>query len=229
MRVVHERSAELYELIRTEDVDGVLTIATLDDVAEAWCRYTSKPNDSDWWAIEFFKVRPLIGNRELHRAALLRLLEHATSDLVIGCIGAGPLEDFVTRTGSLDGRRVDPYSRADDESDLQWLETQAATNAKLRQALSGVWAGNVVSEQTMTRLDRAAGTHLTRPRPREEWPPEVRAMHDAEVALAEVAGPEWETIDQPSEEQRRAIDAYHRAHADFLDLIRRGGRPNEPG
>ena len=41
-------------------MDGLLQVVTMDEVAEAWCRYTERrernsdgDNDPDWWAIEF--------------------------------------------------------------------------------------------------------------------------------------------------------------------------------
>jgi len=91
-------------------------------------------------------VSPLSRNRELYRAALLKLLEHAPESL-IALIGAGPLEDFIS----------------DDESDLQWLEANAATNERLRSALSMVWVWRRVTPATLSRLEAAARVPLDRP------------------------------------------------------------------
>jgi hypothetical protein len=180
-RVVHPRHRELIELVDADDISGVLALASLDDVAAAWCRYAQKPSEDrddtevepDWWAVVFFWARPLFEDRELHRAALLKLIERADSDDVIGQVAAGPLENFMSNN----------------ESDLQWLEANAARNPKLRQAIAGVWID--LTPANMARLDRAAGTPLTRPLPREALPRELLAVDDAQAALVEASGSEW--------------------------------------
>jgi hypothetical protein len=152
---------ELQRFIDDGDLEGLLSVVTLDEVAATWCRYTATPHaardhegidDPDWWAVEFFFTEAYFANRELQRSVLLKLLEHATSELLIACIGAGPLEDFIT----------------DDEDNLRWIEHQAPRNERLRLALRNVWAADDVTEQTLLRLDAAAGQQLPRPRPREE-------------------------------------------------------------
>jgi hypothetical protein len=173
------RQAELQRLVDAEDVDGVLRVADLDELADAWCRHTAREHptadDPDWWAVEFFMMRPLFDAVEVHRAALLKLLEHAPDDRVIGCIGAGPLENFVS----------------DDPDDLAWLETQAASNPRLRAALAGMWVALDLTEETLARLDRAAGTELTRPPPRDEWPAPVREYQDALDEARRHLGDDW--------------------------------------
>jgi hypothetical protein len=152
--MVHVRHEELEGLVDEGDISGVLRIASLDDVAEAWCRYTAREHADDeddypdWWAVEFFMMRSLVDARKVHREALLKLLEHAPDDHVIGCIGAGPLEDFVS----------------DDADDLAWIERHAVSNPRLREALAGMWVATLVSEDTLRWLDHAAGKQLPRPR-----------------------------------------------------------------
>jgi hypothetical protein len=48
--------------------------------------------DADWWAWSFlFDCLP--SKPELHREAILKLLEHAPDDRVVSVVGAGPFED----------------------------------------------------------------------------------------------------------------------------------------
>jgi len=136
--------------VEAEDVDAVLSIAPVDDVAQAWCSYESRGgsrelsyDDPDWWAIEFFMMRGI--STETYRRLLLALCEYG-DDSLVGIIGAGPLENFVS----------------DDEEDLAWLESQATRLPRLRAAFANVWAHGEVSEQTMLRLDRIAGIRLPR-------------------------------------------------------------------
>jgi alkylation response protein AidB-like acyl-CoA dehydrogenase len=63
--MAHHRHEELQALVDDEDIDGVLRIADLDELAEAWCRYEAREHwrdeddDPDWWAVEFFMMRSL--------------------------------------------------------------------------------------------------------------------------------------------------------------------------
>jgi len=150
-----DRSSELLQaLVDDEDLEGLLQVVTMDEVADAWCRYTERrehagPDDDadpDWWAIEFFMMRPIFSNGRVYRSGLLALLRRANSDYLVSCVAAGPLENFVS----------------DDESDLRWLEQEAARNEVLRRALTGVWCHGHVSEATFARLERAAGQALPR-------------------------------------------------------------------
>ena len=111
----------LQALVDDEDLDGLLEVVTIDEVAEAWCCYTERREhsgpaddaddaDPDWWAIEFFMMRTIFRNGPVYRSALLALLSRAKSDYLVSCVAAGPLEKFVS----------------DDESDLRWLEQEAA-------------------------------------------------------------------------------------------------------
>ena len=150
----HLTPEQLQALVDDEDLDGLLQVVTMDEVAEAWCRYTERRErdsdgdaDPDWWAIEFFMVRPIFRNGRAYRSALLALLARANTVFLLSCVAAGPLENFVS----------------DDESHLRWLEMEAPRNENLRQALAGVWCYTHVTEATFARLDRAAGQALPRP------------------------------------------------------------------
>ena len=145
-------SRVLEALVLDERLDQLFTMVTFDDVAAAWCRYHESKNsaiedkDPNWWAVNLFFTQEIFRRGDLYRALLLKIVEHA-SDAVLGDIGAGPLENFVS----------------DDEDDLRWLEQECSTNPGFRKALSGVWCDTFVSEATMRRLDAAAGTPVGRP------------------------------------------------------------------
>lgn len=167
------------------DFGELLDDATIEEVAEAWHRYTATPEPDDdhpdWWAIEVLMDSAVYRHPDLIRALLLKLVELAPDEHNLGCVGAGPLENFLS----------------DDEDDLRWIEAECAHNEGLRQALSGVWVDGAVTDETLRRLDAAAGTTLPRRRPREEWPPELIASEQAALAFDEVRSriPEdqWET------------------------------------
>lgn len=143
----------LQQLVDDEDLDGLFALVTLDEVAIAWCSYTDRDHgpaqaaddDPEWWAIELFYTTEIFRRSATYRALLLKLVEHG-SDWALGCVGAGPLENFVS----------------DNEGDLQWLERECAVNPKLRTALSGVACSTFVSPQNMDRLDAAAQVPLAR-------------------------------------------------------------------
>jgi hypothetical protein len=148
---VADESEILEALVSEENLDGLLAVVSLDDIATAWCRCQSAAHSEDEsehpdrWAIDLFFTSELFRRPELYRSLLLKLVEHA-DDSALGQISAGPLEDFVS----------------DDPDDLVWLEFQCASNPKLRTALAGVWCSNDVEPATLERLDAAAGVKLAR-------------------------------------------------------------------
>src|SRR5262245_50124916 len=99
--VAHPRHEELQELSDDDDLDGILEIATLDEIAQAYCRYRTEDDEDfetthpDWWAVQIFFDREIFERQDLYRALLLKLVEHA-DDERLGAVGAGPLEDFVS-------------------------------------------------------------------------------------------------------------------------------------
>jgi hypothetical protein len=183
-------------------LDRLLNTVTLDDIAAAWCRHNSELGkgieDPDWWAVDFVLSSDLESNRDLHRATLLKLFEHADSEDLIACVGAGPLEDFIS----------------EDEDDLQWLEAQAASNVKLRSALGGVWIR--VSEPTFERLDRAAGRRLRRPSRSGIEHPVARRFREARDRMVVLLGPDWtnEIYERPVTPEVQA------AHDELMGAIR---------
>lgn len=135
------------------DIDGLLTIVSLDDIALAWHRYVGADEPKghhhpDWWAMGLLMDSDLFQRTDLHRALLLKLIEHGPDD-ALGYVAAGPLEDLLS----------------DDEEDLVWLETQCTHNSRLREALAEACCATWVSDATMARLDAAARQPLLRLRP----------------------------------------------------------------
>jgi len=183
-------------------VDRLLAMVTLDDIADAWCRHNSEfgkgIDDPDWWAVDFVLSCGLDMNRELERAILPKLVEHADSEHLIACVGAGPLEDFIS----------------EDEDDLRWLEAQAASNVKFRTALGVVRVR--VSESTFERLDRAAGRRLRRPISPGVENPVARRFRAARDRMVELLGPNWnkEIYERPVTPEVRA------AHDELMEAIR---------
>lgn len=104
----------------------------IDDVARAWLQHATAAEDEQpslWWSWGIVYSVEDWADEETHRRLLERLVDLADRD-TIWDVAAGPLEDFVAnRNGRLD-----------------WLEQQAAINAKFVEALSGVWT------QAKTRL-----------------------------------------------------------------------------
>lgn len=172
------RSRELDELIMQGRLDVVLQHVTVDEFATAWCRYSAQPSDEhaeedpDWWAISF-TISAALEHHPIVRPLLLALIDAAPDERVVGNIGAGPLEDFIS----------------DDEDDLAWLEAESPSRPKLAQAVAGAWVAGSVSASTLVRLDRIAGVPLVRPRPKDEWPRELVELDDATRDIAALLDP----------------------------------------
>ncbi len=145
---------ELQRLVDRQAYRELLEKVSLADVAEAWVAYHSpthiKGADDDpyWWAVEFW----LAGtgaweDEDVVRAGLLALVDAAPNEL-LGHVGAGPLEVFVSN----------------DESRIRWIEEQAARSPRFRRALANVWTWGTESNEVAARLERAAGVRLERPK-----------------------------------------------------------------
>lgn len=149
----HPRWPELDELvIWSSDPTEVLQIATLDEIAEAWCTTVAQDEkddeDPDFWAWSFFSMTGLFeGDRQLHRDAIEALLRRAGDDRdLLGAIGAGPLEDFLPQL----------------EEDFRWLERLALELPGTRIAVGTMWVGDELTAWQMERLDQIADKPLTR-------------------------------------------------------------------
>lgn len=144
---------ELEALVDADELDAVLALVSLDEVAEAWCRYQSvhhpfgEEEHPDRWAADLLLSREVFRRNELYRTLLLKLVEHADVE-VLGVVGAGPLENF----GLVD------------EENLVWLEQQCRVNSRLRQALANVWVWGELPPAICRRIERAAEVPLARPK-----------------------------------------------------------------
>jgi len=159
--------ATLYRLVNAEDLDGVLALVSVDEIAAAWCQMSvrqsrgdvpSATDESDWfstdphwWALEFWWLasgRELLPAREdLARDLLIAMVAHAPSDAVLLHIGAGPFEEFIRP----------------DEDRVRWIEQQANASSKFRTALANVRIWDQPS-WVFDRVQGAAGVPLARPR-----------------------------------------------------------------
>jgi hypothetical protein len=157
----------LNDLALFGELDELFKLVTLEDLADAWCRYQSRPHiyeveeeDPDEWAMLFLTGGGGMDDLDEPRTrALLDLLvDRAPNDTVIEMIGAGPLEDFIVRHN---------------EDRLNWIEQRASSSARFRQALARVWIWNI-DPDAFARVERVAGVPLARP--------------DEDVALDIVAG-----------------------------------------
>src|SRR5437868_2593866 len=122
-------SARLESLLDGGDLDGLLSVVSLDDVADAWLCYTARSRrseamewpDADWRAIEFWlTASPIWDAEDLVQRGLLALVAHVSDDLLLEYVGAGPVESYEGRTPEAN----------------EWLEAQADGSARFRLALS---------------------------------------------------------------------------------------------
>jgi hypothetical protein len=146
---------EARRLLNAEAVDELLCLVTPEEMGSAWCRYATRvvrnelPDDHEWaddedgWAPELYYESPFWANESFVRAFLLTVADSAP-DEVLGWVGAGPLEDFIT----------------EDADRLAWVEQQAARSERFRRALGNVRIDSEVSTEAFRRLERAAGASL---------------------------------------------------------------------
>ena len=145
----------LEELLDNYRVDELLSLVTLEEIADAWCRYQTRPHidgvedeDPDWWAVELLMRDYFLRSDEPRvRAVLDLLVGRAPDDDVLGVVAAGPLEDLVMEA---------------DEDRLRWIEQRAEESPRFRQALQRVWVWRLPPD-ALARVEQAAGTSLARP------------------------------------------------------------------
>jgi hypothetical protein len=144
-------------------------------------------------------------DRNLRRRGLLALLRATDDERVLGCVGAGPLENFVS----------------DDEDDLRWLEAQARQSQSFRIALRNVWADTCVTEETLARLDAAAGETLARVPADYVASPESVAAEEARQALFEIGGEDWASVfvNPRTPEERAVVERFHTAQSRWMDTL----------
>jgi hypothetical protein len=147
-------SERLKSLVDDLDIDELLNLVSLTDIAQAWCRYETKhehdlqsaTEDPDWWAVDLWNTHEFLKDEDRRREGLLALLEVASTGYILGMIGAGPLEDFITA----------------DEDRVRWLEFQAAESPNLREALKSAWIEHTRPRWVIERLERAARGPMVR-------------------------------------------------------------------
>jgi hypothetical protein len=144
---------ELEELIMEGQIARLLSVVTLEEVADAWCSYHTRTHfpgveddDSDWWAVDLLLDGEFWSDELRVRTVINLLVERARDDRVLAVVGAGPLEDFIS----------------DDEDRLIWIERRAAASARFRDALRHVWISKL-GPNVFARVERAAGEELARP------------------------------------------------------------------
>ena len=145
-------SKRLEELILYGEVEEALSLVTLDEVADAWCRYQARPHvpgveedDPDWWSVDLLLGGQFYAEEQRQRTLLDLLIERAQDDELLGAIGAGPLENFITN----------------DDDRLAWIEQRAAGSDRFREALRNVWIWHLQPE-AFARVELAAGEELAR-------------------------------------------------------------------
>jgi hypothetical protein len=147
----------LQELIDNFRVDELLELVSVEEIADAWWRYTGDPKafapnedfrrSPNWWAVALWHDDDFLKREKLKRAGLVALAERAPEDANLGQLGAGPLEDFIWT----------------DEETIAWVEEQAARIPNFKTALAAVWLAVNTPDWVWERLDRAAGVKLDRP------------------------------------------------------------------
>jgi len=141
--------SELENAILNEDLDLLLSLVSLDDIAAAWCRdaalsraaTTESPAHRDRWAWEFFNMRSLRSRSNLFREVLLKIIDRAEDDLLCS-VGAGPLETFFSS----------------DTDDMAWLADQARRSERFRRAMSCLSRMN--SDDVRVLVDEGRWTFL---------------------------------------------------------------------
>jgi len=140
----------------------LIALVTPEEMGLAWCRYASRAvkveghldwkDDQDGWAPELYHEEEFWANEEFVRTFIVTIADAAPDD-VLGWVGAGPLEDFLT----------------EDPDRISWAEEQAARSERFRRALANVWIDSWASDETFLRVEKAARAPLawsnSRPRP----------------------------------------------------------------
>jgi hypothetical protein len=117
-----------------------------EQTIETYRKYHARHSDRDFWTWE--AGRAVVERHDDEAWSLiLDLVRGATPALLVD-VGCGPLEDLIGYVGDACVDRV---------------EAEAARNPEFREALSYVWIWDDVSEPVFDRIERAAGTPLTKP------------------------------------------------------------------
>jgi len=140
-------------------IDELLSLVTLEEIADAWCGYQTRPHidgvedeDPDWWAVELLMDSRFESDEARVRTVLDLILDRADEEEIFGVFAAGPLEDFV---------------KAYDDDRIAWIEERAAASTRFREALQRIWIWSLPPE-VFARIERAAGAALPVPSERVE-------------------------------------------------------------
>jgi hypothetical protein len=147
--------AEIIDAAERGDLDKLLALVSLDEIADAWWRYTMRTGspdqrtaddqwetDPDGWASEIYYT-DIYKDEDTHREYLRALARRAPDDADLRYFGAGPLEDFI----------------AADVDRLRWIEQEARSSDSFRRALATVWIEDL-GPAVFLRLQAAARTEL---------------------------------------------------------------------
>lgn len=111
----------------------------VDSISKAWLAYLGKKRPEDEWAVEAKEDILADQDFETTKALVLSLCSAVSPDAgaEIECIGAGPLESFIS---------------AHPTDALAFVEEDVADNVVLRTALTAVWSQGDASVRN--RIDR---------------------------------------------------------------------------
>jgi hypothetical protein len=128
------RTGILVAVTRDRDADAHMT-----RLVESWCRWYHLQDPADRWAEQEVIDDITLGQRSVEDgwSLTLRLLEEAPSDIVLGIIGASPIEDLLGR---------DPVLVTG------FIEAAAPGNERLRRALSHTWKMPSVPDDLYMRV-----------------------------------------------------------------------------
>ena len=151
---VMAHSEELQRLVDEDDLQGLLDVLSVEDIADAWWRYQLRDQDldtdevdhPDWWAVELWFGHAVYESTDCGHELIHALAERAPEGADLGLLGAGPVENYM---GS-------------DEASLLWVETEARRSENYRKALANVWIDHLPPDAFL-RVEAAAGTELPWP------------------------------------------------------------------
>jgi len=151
----------LAELVDEDLIDDLLTLVTIDEIADAWLRHTRDSirtdevgrkrrkaaevgDDPDGWAVD---VQWSSGLPDGFRRSFVAALTRRSEPELLGYVGAGPMEDACWY---------------DDET-IAWFEQEAAASGSFRVAMRAMWVSEYPTA-AFTRLEKAAGAPLPKPK-----------------------------------------------------------------
>jgi hypothetical protein len=144
---------ELQRLVDEDDLQGLLAVVPVEEIADAWWSYTLSDPDvhnldhPDWWAVELWFGQSVYASVDLGHELIHALAERAPGGADLGLLGAGPVESYISSG----------------EASLQWVEAEARRSENYRKALANVWVHHLPPDAFL-RVETAAGTQLPWPK-----------------------------------------------------------------